>query len=88
MISILLVFGLASAQEIGAPPTPPAASGDAEESAPPAAAKSGSADAAQEEFRSILHALEAASFYQVGLELVTQRAFDEASAIFSQITER
>lgn len=91
MLSVLLVFGLASAQEIGAPPASPASSSvetKTVEEADSAPVDEASSAAATEEIRSTLHELEAASFYQVGLELVTQRAFDEAAAIFLQITER
>jgi hypothetical protein len=90
MLSVLLVCGLASAQEIGAPPALPEAPDVdwfAEEAEPAPEEIAGPAQA-EEDLRSKLHALEAASFYQVGLELVIQRAFDEASAIFLQITEQ
>ena len=80
MLSVLLLWGAVSAQEIGAPPAPPASVESVAVEETPVES--------EESLRATLHKLEAASFYQVGLELVIQGAFSEAEAIFQQIIER
>lgn len=74
MLSLLLWGGLAWAD----------AGDEAQEEAPAGDESLTSAGITQEE----LHALEAASFYKIGLELVARGSFAEAQAIFQQVVSR